>query len=64
MTTCWFCGGRMIWGGDHTREDYGMDGEGIVANLHCSSCNAMALFTNEIEENTSDSNKEEKEEKK
>ncbi len=41
---CWFCTGEMIWGGDHTFEDYGREGDGIVANLSCSECGAIALF--------------------
>ena len=41
--TCWHCGNEVIWGGDHTYEDYGMDGEGIVSNLSCSKCNAFYL---------------------
>ena len=32
---CWHCKGVLIWGGDHTYEDYGMDGDGIVTNLSC-----------------------------
>ena len=41
---CWFCTGEMIWGGDHTFEDYGREGDGVVANLSCSECGATALF--------------------
>jgi hypothetical protein len=36
----------MIWGGDHSFEDHGIDDEeGIVANLSCSNdkCNATVL---------------------
>lgn len=43
-TTCWFCGAKMVWGGDHDFEDYGMDGDGIVANLSCPECHGTALF--------------------
>ena len=52
MTTCWFCSSKMIWGGDHTREDHGMAGGGIVANLSCSNtkCRATALFITPEEE--------------
>lgn len=32
---CWHCNTELIWGGDHTYEDYGMDGDGIVTNLSC-----------------------------
>jgi hypothetical protein len=41
--SCWFCGGEMIWGGDHTFEDYCLPGEGLVANLTCSECGAFVL---------------------
>jgi hypothetical protein len=33
---CPTCGKKMIWGGDHTYEDYDiLDEEGIVSNLAC-----------------------------
>ena len=43
---CWFCGGKVIWGGDHTFEDYGWEdmGDGVVANLTCADCGATAYF--------------------
>ena len=37
---CWHCNEKLIWGGDHSFEDWGLDGEGIVSNLHCSNCHA------------------------
>lgn len=37
---CWFCNGELIWGADFSYEDYGFDGEGIIASLNCSNCNA------------------------
>ena len=40
---CWHCGSDVIWGGDHTYEDYGLDGDGIVSNLSCSECPADYL---------------------
>ena len=46
--SCFRCGEKMIWGGDHTYEDYGMDGDGIVANLSCSKC--FCLFYTPIDE--------------
>ena len=51
MTTCWFCGDEMIWGGDHSFEDHGLEGKGIVANLSCRNedCNATALFYADME---------------
>ena len=43
---CWFCGGKVIWGGDHSFEDYGWEdmGDGVVANLTCADCGATAYF--------------------
>lgn len=50
-THCWFCGGRMIWQSDFDFEDYGREGDGIVAVLLCTECGAVAEFyTNEEEE--------------
>ena len=44
MTQCWFCGHQMIWGSDTSFDDLGMEGDGIVAFLSCSSCSAIAEF--------------------
>ena len=45
------CGAKMIWGGDHTFEDYCMEGEGMVSNLSCSKCpNTMLLYQPDDEE--------------
>ena len=41
---CWYCQEEMIWGGDHSYEDYGYNEDGIVANLSCSSCEAFCYF--------------------
>ena len=40
---CWHCNSEVIWGGDHSYEDYGREGDGIVSNLSCSKCNAFYL---------------------
>ena len=40
---CWWCGEDLIWGGDHSYEDHGMEGEGVVANLSCSKCDSFVL---------------------
>tara|TARA_R100001463_G_scaffold38005_3_gene81726 strand:+ start:1386 stop:1535 length:150 start_codon:yes stop_codon:yes gene_type:complete len=37
---CWHCNSEVIWGGDHSYEDYGIEGEGIVSNMQCSKCPA------------------------
>lgn len=47
---CWFCGSKMIWGNDFSFEDYGIEGEGVVANLTCSGCGATAEFYTKQEE--------------
>jgi len=41
---CWICGGKLIWGCDYDPEDYGYEGQGIVATLHCSSCGADVTY--------------------
>jgi hypothetical protein len=51
------CGTNLIWGGDHSYEDYGMSGEGIVANLTCPNekcyVELVLMYTNlDDEENT------------
>ena len=40
---CWHCQSKLIWGGDHSFEDYCLEGEGIVTNLSCSEADAEAL---------------------
>ena len=52
QTVCWFCGSDMIWGGDFDFEDYGMEDEGIIANLSCSAdgCETYAEFFNTIKQ--------------
>ena len=32
---CWHCNTELIWGGDFTFEDYGLEDDGIVSNLSC-----------------------------
>lgn len=44
MTHCWFCGAEMIWQSDFSFEDYGIEGDGIVAVLCCPNCDAQAEF--------------------
>ena len=48
--TCWYCGGRLIWGTDHDAEDLGYDAPGIVTHLHCSRCNARVEYVKLEEE--------------
>lgn len=41
---CWYCKTDLIWGGDHSYEDYGLDGDGIVSNFSCPKCEAYVKF--------------------
>tara|TARA_R100000664_G_scaffold5545_1_gene10376 strand:+ start:468 stop:653 length:186 start_codon:yes stop_codon:yes gene_type:complete len=40
---CWACQTELIWGGDHTGEDYGCEDYHIVTNLSCPKCEAFVL---------------------
>jgi len=40
---CWHCQSKLIWGGDHSFEDYCLEGDGVVTNLSCSKCDAEVL---------------------
>jgi len=42
---CWFCGGKMIWQSDANYDEVFAEGDGVVAFLTCSSCNAEATFS-------------------
>ena len=44
MSTCWYCSGVLIWGSDFDFEDYGLEGEGIITELTCSSCGAEVTY--------------------
>jgi len=37
MMICPDCKKEIRWGGDHSYEDYGLEGEGIVSNYTCSN---------------------------
>ena len=37
---CWFCSHDLIWQCDYSYEDFGLEGDGIVAILHCPNCEA------------------------
>jgi len=44
---CPSCAAELIWGGDHTYEDYGIDDEdGVVSNLACpdESCKVETII--------------------
>lgn len=44
MTSCWFCGTKMVHIADFGFKEYGLSGEGVVANLFCSTCKTTAEF--------------------
>lgn len=45
MYECFHCGCKsVIWDSDFDFEDYGMDGEGVVHELHCSECGARITY--------------------
>lgn len=50
MADCFHCGAGLVWNGDFTFEDFGMEGEGLVHTLSCSNCNADVVYF--IPENT------------
>ncbi len=45
---CWHCSEKLIWGGDHDLEDYGV--EGVETNLSCSNdeCETYVIVTHII----------------
>lgn len=49
MMKCPRCGNEMIWGGDFSFEDFGLEEEGIVSNCSCPVCEVSAeVFFPEI----------------
>ena len=50
---CWHCQSDVIWGGDHSFEDYLLEGDGIVTNMSCSKCPANYLIYLGDEDDTS-----------
>jgi hypothetical protein len=53
---CWHCQHELIWGGDHSFEECGHEGEGIVSNLSCPNqdCQAMVFVHLPLEEDNGD----------
>ena len=51
MYECFHCGFRqVIWDGDFTFADYGLEGEGIIHECHCEHCGARITYEIPIEE--------------
>ena len=40
--SCYYCGGKLIWGGDHDEEFH--EEFDIVTNLTCEDCDSFVLF--------------------
>lgn len=49
-TGCWFCRTEMRWESDFNREDFGLEGDGVVTVLTCPNCQATAQFYSPTEE--------------
>ena len=43
---CWHCKGDLIWGGDHSYEDCGYEGDGLISNFSCPNddCGVEAVY--------------------
>ena len=39
-TPCWWCRSPLIWQSDFTKDEFGVEGKGIVTVLVCSGCKA------------------------
>ncbi len=39
-TPCWWCRSPLIWQSDFMKDEWGMEGEGMVSILVCSGCGA------------------------
>lgn len=45
MYECFHCCAKaVIWDGDFSYEDYGMEGEGIIHECHCENCGAEIMY--------------------
>lgn len=50
--TCPRCGYSLIWGGDFSFDDYGLEGDGIISNFTCSNPNChtnIEVYTSDEE---------------
>ncbi len=48
--SCFYCGGKLVWCGQNTLEELGIEGEGVADRLICSDCGSYAYFYLEDEE--------------
>lgn len=45
MYHCFHCGKKtVIWDNDYSFEDYCLEGEGVVHELHCTECGATITY--------------------
>jgi hypothetical protein len=51
---CWHCDSELIWGGDHSYEDFGLDSDGIVSSLSCPKCPTTVEVYYSIDEEEDD----------
>ena len=50
MYECFHCGEKsVIWDGDFSFKDYGLEGDGIVHDCHCENCGARIQYQVPIE---------------
>ncbi len=55
MYECFHCGAKaVIWDGDHSFEDMGYWGNGIVHLCHCEDCGAEIEYRIEEDDDTGD----------
>lgn len=41
---CFNCGGKVIWGNSYSFSEYGVEGDGVVHELHCLDCGAEIVY--------------------
>ena len=41
---CWWCRGQVAWQSDFMKNEWGMEGEGMVSILRCSDCGAEIRY--------------------
>ena len=49
-TFCWWCRSPLIWQRDFTKDEFGIEGEGIVTVRCCSGCGAEVRYIEADEE--------------
>tara|TARA_R100001440_G_scaffold72658_1_gene96691 strand:+ start:300 stop:458 length:159 start_codon:yes stop_codon:yes gene_type:complete len=47
---CWWCRSDLIWQNDFTKEEWCMEGEGLVTVLVCSGCGAEVRYIEKDED--------------